>query len=77
MDSLLAASRTLHLKDELPWQFFSALCYVVTLVGLPAAWIYYGPLPQGAQRVVDRFVEVARDAIGWRHPATVIRYEAK
>jgi hypothetical protein len=36
------------------------------LVGLPAAWIYYGPLPSGAQRVVDRFVSIAKDAAGWK-----------
>jgi hypothetical protein len=48
--------------------FFRALVMLVTLVGLPAAWVYYGPLPQGAQRVVDRFVEVARDALDWQRP---------
>jgi hypothetical protein len=51
--------------------FVRALVMLVTLVGLPAAWVYYGPLPEGAQRVVDRFVEVAQDALGWKHPATV------
>jgi hypothetical protein len=50
--------------------FFRAFVMLLTLVGLPAAWVYYGPLPQGAQRVVDRFVEVARDAVGWRRPVT-------
>jgi hypothetical protein len=35
------------------------------LVGLPAAWIYNGPLPSEAQRVVDRLVTVAREAISW------------
>ncbi len=44
--------------------FFRAAVMLLTLVGLPAAWVYYGPLPTGAQRVVDRFVEVARDALG-------------
>ena len=48
-----------------------ALIMLATLVGLPAAWVYYGPLPDGAQRVVDRFVEVTRDALGWKRPATV------
>jgi hypothetical protein len=33
------------------------------LVGLPAAWIYYGPLPPQAQRVVDRLVAVAKVAV--------------
>jgi hypothetical protein len=51
--------------------FFRALVMLVTLVGLPAAWVYCGPLPDGAQRVVDRFVEVAQDALGWKRPATV------
>jgi hypothetical protein len=35
------------------------------LVGLPAAWVYYGPLPPEAQRVADRFVFAAMEAIGW------------
>jgi hypothetical protein len=48
--------------------FFRALVMLLTLVGLPAAWVYYGPLPKNAQRVADRFVEVARDAIGWSTP---------
>jgi hypothetical protein len=38
-----------------------------TLVGLPAAWIYLGPLPSGAQRVADRLVREARAAVGWDH----------
>ena len=45
---------------------FRAVVMLVTLVGLPTAWVYYGPLPQGAQQVVDRFVEVAQDALGWK-----------
>jgi hypothetical protein len=51
--------------------FVRALVMLVTLVGLPAAWVYCGPLPAGAQHVVDRFVEVAQDALGWKRPATV------
>jgi hypothetical protein len=38
---------------------------LAVLVGLPAAWIYYGPLPTGAQRVVDRVVAAAKESIGW------------
>ncbi len=45
---------------------FRAVVMLVTLVGLPTAWVYYGPLPQEAQQVVDRFVEVAQDALGWK-----------
>ena len=50
---------------------FRATVMLVTLVGLPAAWIYYGPLPTGAQKVVDRFVDVAREAMGWQHQLPV------
>lgn len=57
--------------------FFRALVMLVTLVGLPAAWVYYGPLPNGAQRVVDRFVEVAQNALGWKRPATVDSLDAQ
>lgn len=56
--------------------FVRALVMLITLVGLPAAWVYYGPLPDGAQRVVNRFVEVAQDALGWKHAATVDSLEA-
>jgi hypothetical protein len=43
---------------------FRALVMLAVLVGLPAAWIYYGPLPAEAQRVVDRLVGVAKEALG-------------
>ena len=42
-----------------------AAIMLTVLVGLPAAWVYYGPLPHGAQRVVDRFFTAAREAVGW------------
>lgn len=45
---------------------FRAAVMLSVLVGLPGAWIYYGPLPTGAQRVVDRFVTIAKDAAGWK-----------
>ncbi len=48
--------------------FFRAVVMLAVLVGLPAAWIYYGPLPSGAQRAVDRVVEVVRNATGWHQP---------
>ncbi len=48
--------------------FFRAIVMLAVLVGLPAAWIYYGPLPSGAQRAVDRAVEVVRNATGWQQP---------
>lgn len=45
---------------------FRVAVMLTVLVGLPGAWIYYGPLPTGAQRVVDRFVTIAKDATGWK-----------
>jgi hypothetical protein len=45
---------------------FRAAVMLSVLVGLPGAWIYYGPLPTRAQRVVDRFVAVAKEAAGWK-----------
>ena len=48
--------------------FFRATVMLTVLVGLPAAWIYYGPLPSGAQQAVDRVVEVVREAAGWKQP---------
>ncbi len=49
--------------------FFRAVVMLAVLVGLPAAWIYYGPLPPGAQKVVDRVVEVVKQATGWQRPS--------
>lgn len=42
-----------------------ALVMLGVLVGGPAAWIYYGPLPPEAQQTVDRMVGAAKQAIGW------------
>ncbi len=42
-----------------------AVIMLSVLVGLPAAWVYYGPLPPRAQRVVDRFVTAAKEAVDW------------
>lgn len=49
-------------------ELFRATVMLAILVGLPAAWIYYGPLPPEAQKVVDRVVEVVKDATGWQQP---------
>lgn len=43
---------------------FRAAVMLATLVGLPAAWLYYGPLPPAAQRVVDQATCSIREAIG-------------
>ncbi len=49
--------------------FLRAIVMLLVLVGLPAAWVYYGPLPPQAQGIVDRVVEVAKSSIGWE-PST-------
>lgn len=49
-------------------ELFRAVVMLLVLVGLPAAWIYYGPLPPSAQKVVDRVVDVVKDATGWQQP---------
>jgi hypothetical protein len=51
---------------------FRALVMLSVLVGLPAAWVYYGPLPPEAQRVVDRVVGAAKETIGWDTPSAPI-----
>ena len=58
---------------------FRALVMLSLLVGLPAAWVYYGPLPPSAQRVVDRLVVTAKEALQWRParaPAPAARQSA-
>ncbi len=45
--------------------FVRALVMLSVLVGLPAAWVYYGPLPPQAQQAVDRLVAMAKGAVGW------------
>jgi hypothetical protein len=42
-----------------------AAIMLAVLVGLPSAWMYYGPLPPQAQCVADRFVASAKEAINW------------
>jgi len=42
-----------------------AIVMLLILVGLPAAWVYYGPLPPRAQSVADRVIELTQDALGW------------
>ena len=43
--------------------WFRAAVMLLVLVGGPAAWIYYGPLPAGAQRVADRLIQQVRTAV--------------
>ena len=49
-------------------ELFRATVMLAVLVGLPSAWIYYGPLPPSAQKAVDRVVQVVKDATGWQQP---------
>jgi hypothetical protein len=42
-----------------------AAIMLAVLVGLPTAWMYYGPLPPQAQRTVDRLVASAKEALDW------------
>lgn len=46
-----------------------AATMLLVLVGGPCAWMYYGPLPDGAQRVVDRFVDAAKGALNGKGQA--------
>lgn len=41
--------------------FLRATIMLSVLVGLPAAWVYYGPLPPRAQKIVDRAVELGQE----------------
>ena len=37
---------------------------LVILVGVPATWIYLGPLPMEAQQVVTRLITTAKNRLG-------------
>ena len=52
---------------------FRAVVMLVVLVGLPSAWVYYGPLPPSAMGVIERTVATAKQSLGWEEsaPATV------
>ncbi|MCH2113410.1 MAG: hypothetical protein MK171_00640 [Pirellulales bacterium] len=40
-----------------------AMVLLAVLVGLPSAWVYYGPLPAGAQALANRVAEIAKSAL--------------
>ncbi len=44
---------------------FRATVMLVVLIGLPAAWVYYGPLPPAAMGVIQRTIVSAKQSIGW------------
>ncbi|MEM9658070.1 MAG: hypothetical protein AAF961_06890, partial [Planctomycetota bacterium] len=44
--------------------WFRASVMLAALIGLPAAWFNYGPLPPSAQGALDRIANSTRDAFG-------------
>lgn len=55
---------------------FRAIVMLVVLVGLPSAWVYYGPLPPSAMGVIERTVATARQSFGWNEQVTTTRWTA-
>ncbi len=56
---------------------FRAVVMLVVLVGLPAAWVYYGPLPPAAVGVIQRTVASAKQSFGWKEPAAVTAWSTE
>lgn len=54
--------------------FFRATVMLTVLVGIPAAWVYYGPLPPEAMGMFQRTVATAKQSIGWSEPAPQTRW---
>lgn len=53
---------------------FRAIVMLVVLVGLPAAWVYYGPLPPAALGVIQRTVATAKQSLGWKEQSSPTRW---
>ncbi len=51
---------------------FRAIVMLIVLVGLPAAWVYYGPLPPAAMEVIERTVATAKQSFGWDEQAVTV-----
>jgi hypothetical protein len=49
---------------------FRAMVMLMVLVGLPAVWVYYGPLPPAAMGVIERTLATAQQSLGWNDPAS-------
>jgi len=49
---------------------FRAVVMLVVLVGLPAVWVYFGPLPPAALGVIERTVGAAKQSFGWERLPT-------
>ena len=60
-------------KDAMATLFRAAVMLVV-LVGLPATWVYYGPLPPAAMGVIQRTVAAAKTTFGWSDQAPATRW---
>jgi len=53
---------------------FRAIVMLAVLVGLPAAWVYYGPLPPSAMGVIQRTVATAKQSLGWKDQGSPTRW---
>ncbi len=53
---------------------FRAVVMLVVLVGLPSAWVYYGPLPPAAIEVIERTVASAKQSFGWNESAAATEW---
>ena len=56
---------------------FRAVVMLSVLVGLPAAWVYYGPLPPAAMGVVERTIATARQSLGWESRQSDVAWQAE
>jgi hypothetical protein len=63
----------LQSKDAMATSF-RAIVMLLVLVGLPAAWVYYGPLPPEAMGVIQRTVATAKSTLGWQDQAPPTRW---
>ncbi len=53
---------------------FRATVMLAVLVGLPSAWVYYGPLPPEAMGVIERTIGAAKESMGVSQSTASIRY---
>jgi len=45
---------------------------LTVLIGLPAVWVYFGPLPPAAQQAVDHFVQSVKETLGQAAPEIAV-----
>ena len=56
---------------------FRATVMLAVLVGLPAAWVYYGPLPPAAMGVIERTIASAKQSCGWSSPTPAASWNSE